>query len=873
MRSSKIFLFVVVLFGVLGTPAQSTGFSYQGSLKNADTPATGNYDFEFALFDAASGGAQQGGTVQRLNVAVAGGVFSVSLDFGTQFPGANRFLEIRVRAAGGGAFTTLTPREQIKTVPYAVKSLNSEQLGGVTASEYVVTTDPRMTDARNPLAGSVNYIQNTNTIQTGSNFNVSGVGRAGTLRSATIDSLGEYQMFGTRILRVTGDNTSLGPNAGDSSVGTFNTYLGAAAGRDATSNTMQNTFAGTNSGVNNANGSRNSFFGARSGLSNNGGGSNTFVGEGSGVFSQSGGENSFFGADSGQSNSSGSRNSYFGVWSGGLPTVTDSTAIGYRAFATQNNTLILGSVGGFNGAGTSPNVGIGTVAPTERLHVVGNGLFSGNLSASGIGTANVFNATTQYNIGNIRVLSASGTENIFVGANAGAVNSGGGNAFFGFAAGQFNTSGGGNSIFGNRAGSHPSALFLTGNFNSFFGHKAGERTLDGALNTFIGTGSGNLNESGNSNTFVGHDSGNSNTSGSFNTVVGENADVSPGLSNATAIGSKAYVGSSNSIVLGSINGVNGATADTRVGIGTTSPLYKLEVNTPSEFGLRVQANFPGGHVASFGGTGRFGVDAPGVVNGRLSILENGNVGIGIGSPTKKLHIVGEDVRVQSPNAATLPRFSLHFTGGGADVGKWQNYAQGSAAGGTLTFSALNDAENAQTEWLRVNRSPGINITNVIFPAGTIFIENELRVTGATVVNTLGAAGATQLCRNDLNQISTCSSSLRYKTNIGAFAPGLSFVNQLRPISFDWKTDGTRDVGFGAEDMAKIDSRFVTYNSAGEVEGVKYDRLSVAFVNAFKEQQEQIESQQKKIDRQQDEIAELKAIVCSIKPDAKTCMPK
>ena len=73
----------------------------------------------------------------------------------------------------------------------------------------------------------------------------------------------------------------------------------------------------------------------------------------------------------------------------------------------------------------------------------------------------------------------------------------------------------------------------------------------------------------------------------------------------------------------------------------------------------------------------------------------------------------------------------------------------------------------------------------------------------------------------------------------------------------------KDVGFGAEDVAKIDPLFVTYTDKGEVEGVKYDRLSAAFVNAFKEQQAQIE-------RQQAEIGDLKRIVCSIKPEEKIC---
>jgi len=50
------------------------------------------------------------------------------------------------------------------------------------------------------------------------------------------------------------------------------------------------------------------------------------------------------------------------------------------------------------------------------------------------------------------------------------------------------------------------------------------------------------------------------------------------LTNATAIGAQAYVTQNNTLVLGSINGVNGATANTNVGIGTTAPDNLLSVN-------------------------------------------------------------------------------------------------------------------------------------------------------------------------------------------------------------------------------------------------------------------------------------------------------
>lgn len=145
---------------------------------------------------------------------------------------------------------------------------------------------------------------------------------------------------------------------------------------------------------------------------------------------------------------------------------------------------------------------------------------------------------------------------------------------------------------------------------------------------------------------------------------------------------------------------------------------------------------------------------------------------------------------------------------------------------------------------------------------------------------ISSTGTTQLCLNTTNEVSLCSSSLRYKTNIAPFLSGLSFINQLRPISFDWKEGGMKDIGFGAEDVAEIDPLFVNYNEKGEVEGVKYDRFSVLFVNAIKEQQTQIANQKEQIEllktqnqNQQLLINELQKLVCLSNKNAEICKEK
>lgn len=97
-------------------------FTYQGYLEDGGGPADGLYDFEFKLYDAAAAGAQVGSTINLDNVVVSDGLFTVELDFGSGvFGGGARWLAIGVRpGASGGAFTPLTPRQELTPAPYAL---------------------------------------------------------------------------------------------------------------------------------------------------------------------------------------------------------------------------------------------------------------------------------------------------------------------------------------------------------------------------------------------------------------------------------------------------------------------------------------------------------------------------------------------------------------------------------------------------------------------------------------------------------------------------------------------------------------------------------------------------------------------------------
>ena len=76
-----------------------------------------------------------------------------------------------------------------------------------------------------------------------------------------------------------------------------------------------------------------------------------------------------------------------------------------------------------------------------------------------------------------------------------------------------------------------------------------------------------------------------------------------------------------------------------VGIGVTSPTFRLHVVDPANTGLRVTTNSAGGTVASFGANGDFQIDAVNVFGGRFIVKQNGNVGVGnVANNSSKLYV-------------------------------------------------------------------------------------------------------------------------------------------------------------------------------------------------------------------------------------------
>ena len=124
------FALCAALFFGGSAAGQTTTFQYQGHLNDLSSPATGSYDLAFSIYDASTNGDQIGPVVTNSATAVSNGWFFVALDFGNIFDGNSYWLQIAARTNGGGNFTSLTPRQPITSIPYAITALNSSSLLG-----------------------------------------------------------------------------------------------------------------------------------------------------------------------------------------------------------------------------------------------------------------------------------------------------------------------------------------------------------------------------------------------------------------------------------------------------------------------------------------------------------------------------------------------------------------------------------------------------------------------------------------------------------------------------------------------------------------------------------------------------------------------
>jgi hypothetical protein len=364
----------------------------------------------------------------------------------------------------------------------------------------------------------------------------------------------------------------------------------------------------------------------------------------------------------------------------------------------------------------------------------------------------------------------------------------------------------------------------------------------------------------------------------------------------------------------------------QVGIGTTAPTSTLTVgNTDGTVGGEILLNptstqYEGGQVifkrSKVGSTVDWTIDQYGstsanarlrIFNGNseingLSILENGNIGIGTAIPTSKLNIDGGGIRISTGfnnstnrpglNAGSIGNYEIRGVGAGGS-GTSQNdggddgFLRLSAGGGTSTnaqssidisgFSNVADMTNtivmrtAGTERLRINASGNVGI-GLNSPSRKLHVQNSDNTTvyiesttndnnGMMILNantdqnwssnwheflifqkqgnTIGQVVAAD---NGAGVTYNTSSDYRLKTDLKDFN-GIDLVNKIKTYDFAWKSNNSRMHGVMAHELQEVIPYAVTgkkdsVDASGKMitQGVDYGRITPILVKAIQEQE-------------------------------------
>lgn len=157
---------------------------------------------------------------------------------------------------------------------------------------------------------------------------------------------------------------------------------------------------------------------------------------------------------------------------------------------------------------------------------------------------------------------------------------------------------------------------------------------------------------------------------------------------------------------------------------------------------------------------------------------------------------------------------------------------------------MNDPIGNVVTMFRILGNGGVAVGNSFNSSGVP--ERGMKIQGRLALQSLGSGGSTSLCRNGDDEVATCGSSTRYKSDIRDLQEPMALIASLRPVRYQWLDGSGNDIGLVAEEVAEQVPELATY-ADGQVEGVKYDRLAVLLLAVVQQQSRELAALQLEFD--------------------------
>lgn len=344
----------------------------------------------------------------------------------------------------------------------------------------------------------------------------------------------------------------------------------------------------------------------------------------------------------------------------------------------------------------------------------------------------------------------------------------------------------------------------------------------------------------------------SNAAASCSTDATNASNISSGTLNAARLPATYATLGANTFTGQQINSLNGAALTPPLLLSgtwfsggsatTTKPQYLIECNS----GTTTSNNW------STSGTG-FGVNGCSGFGGKLIDLQTNGADYFSVSGSGSLRSSGNWIMIPF-NGNTGSGFSGLYVGGSNEIYTFADNAGNSALsinsnGGSTAVGIGNKTSYSVGTTLLVQdgtTSTGATRMSVLKGAADsastiLFTDNgSASIVGSITNAGAGATGAgdVALCWTTtgiFTQGATCGVSLaRYKQNIAPLSHGLDYVMQMRPVTFDWKDSGKRDLGMIADEVAAVDPLLGAYDKDGRLYNFKDREVLTTAIKAVQE---------------------------------------
>ena len=331
-----------------------------------------------------------------------------------------------------------------------------------------------------------------------------------------------------------------------------------------------------------------------------------------------------------------------------------------------------------------------------------------------------------------------------------------------------------------------------------------------------------------------------------------------------------------------INGVGTTYLAGNVGIGTTTPTHKLNVvgNSNLTGNLTIRSNLivDGISSSSVGGSAPFiqlssvsdlnysviqqgtgGLDFWAYTDNwynRMRITNGGNVGIGTTAPSAMLSL-GSAI-------PSMPKLLMYDAGNDWNNGFGINIGGGNSIALVLSRGVGNQGGDSQfnivapiSAWPYTSYATLMTvINNGNVGIGTTSPSQKLSVVGS--INQTGALSCA--LSTDASGTIICTSDERSKNVLGNSTYGLNQIMNITPIKFNFKNEIYTHVGFSAQNVQKVIPEATPLQNDGYL-GLDTNAIIATMVNAIKEQQQIIISQNDTINYLKDENNLIKSELC------------